>query len=136
MVSSLLFCLFFFKQKTAYEMRISDGSSDVCSSDLAKVADLARNGPIIIVGWSLGGLYAREIAKRRPHDVARVVTLGSPFSGDIRANRAWRLYEWIAGHKVDHLPPGMRLAEKPPQPPFALWPHHDGIVSPAPQTGT
>src|SRR3546814_14157150 len=78
----------------------------------AKVADLARNGPIIIVGWSLGGLYAREIAKRRPHDVARVVTLGSPFSGDIRANRAWRLYEWIAGHKVDHLPPGMRSAER------------------------
>src|SRR3546814_5093618 len=28
------FCLFFFKQKTAYEMRISDWSSDVCSSDL------------------------------------------------------------------------------------------------------
>src|SRR3546814_6637397 len=27
-------CLFFFKQKTAYEMRISDWSSDVCSSDL------------------------------------------------------------------------------------------------------
>src|SRR3546814_4910525 len=30
----LLFCFFFFKQKTAYEMRISDWSSDVCSSDL------------------------------------------------------------------------------------------------------
>src|SRR3546814_7688675 len=29
------FCIFFFKQKTAYEMRISDWSSDVCSSDLA-----------------------------------------------------------------------------------------------------
>src|SRR3546814_8677776 len=29
-----LFCIFFFKQKTAYEMRISDWSSDVCSSDL------------------------------------------------------------------------------------------------------
>src|SRR3546814_7516617 len=28
------FCIFFFKQKTAYEMRISDWSSDVCSSDL------------------------------------------------------------------------------------------------------
>src|SRR3546814_1131351 len=27
-------CCFFFKQKTAYELRISDGSSDVCSSDL------------------------------------------------------------------------------------------------------
>src|SRR3546814_5786208 len=33
------FVVFFFKQKTAYEMRISDWSSDVCSSDLALVAD-------------------------------------------------------------------------------------------------
>src|SRR3546814_5897175 len=31
---SFVFCFFFFKQKTAYEMRISDWSSDVCSSDL------------------------------------------------------------------------------------------------------
>src|SRR3546814_3381148 len=31
---AILFCVFFFKQKTAYEMRISDWSSDVCSSDL------------------------------------------------------------------------------------------------------
>src|SRR3546814_4922515 len=35
----LVFCIFFFKQKTAYEMRISDWSSDVCSSDLAKLLD-------------------------------------------------------------------------------------------------
>src|SRR3546814_505074 len=36
---------FFFKQKTAYEMRISDWSSDVCSSDLAVTSnDIARNG--------------------------------------------------------------------------------------------
>src|SRR3546814_5011089 len=34
-VVSMLFVFFFFKQKTAYEMRISDWSSDVCSSDLA-----------------------------------------------------------------------------------------------------
>src|SRR3546814_9709068 len=37
-----VFCFFFFKQKTAYEMRISDWSSDVCSSDLRfrKVGDI------------------------------------------------------------------------------------------------
>src|SRR3546814_20057918 len=35
MLFVLCFCFFFFKQKTAYEMRISDWSSDVCSSDLA-----------------------------------------------------------------------------------------------------
>src|SRR3546814_1623549 len=32
----VFFCIFFFKQKTAYEMRISDWSSDVCSSDLGE----------------------------------------------------------------------------------------------------
>src|SRR3546814_2559979 len=36
------FCFFFFKQKTAYEMRISDWSSDVCSSDLVQVSSEAQ----------------------------------------------------------------------------------------------
>src|SRR3546814_3927638 len=46
-----LFCCFFFKQKTAYEMRISDWSSDVCSSDLGaelfdrRAIDRARQRP-------------------------------------------------------------------------------------------
>src|SRR3546814_3080693 len=39
---SLLFYVFFFKQKTAYEMRISDWSSDVCSSDLLDGVALVR----------------------------------------------------------------------------------------------
>src|SRR3546814_9100367 len=39
--SSYLCCFFFFKQKTAYEMRISDWSSDVCSSDLAIFSGMA-----------------------------------------------------------------------------------------------
>src|SRR3546814_20937863 len=38
----ICFVFFFFKQKTAYEMRISDWSSDVCSSDLAKAQDYAK----------------------------------------------------------------------------------------------
>src|SRR3546814_10256926 len=47
----MMFCfLFFFKQKTAYELRISDWSSDVCSSDLApipdKTADMAKANPL------------------------------------------------------------------------------------------
>src|SRR3546814_13270040 len=39
-VSDTLCIFFFFKQKTAYEMRISDWSSDVCSSDLTSSAEL------------------------------------------------------------------------------------------------
>src|SRR3546814_2984854 len=41
----LIICFFFFKQKTAYEMRISDWSSDVCSSDLLE----ARGIPAVLV---------------------------------------------------------------------------------------
>src|SRR3546814_6995058 len=40
------FCCFFFKQKTAYEMRISDWSSDVCSSDLRRSRRISANSPL------------------------------------------------------------------------------------------
>ena len=59
---------------------------------------------MLLVGWSLGGIYARELARARPERVRAVVTLGSPFSGDPHANNVWRLYEWVAGHKVDDPP--------------------------------
>src|SRR3546814_2355848 len=49
MLNSLVF-FFFFKQKTAYEMRISDWSSDVCSSDLLDWIRAAWDGPLIIKG--------------------------------------------------------------------------------------
>src|SRR3546814_5515254 len=52
------FCVFFFKQKTAYEMRISDWSSDVCSSDLVDISDdgvevILQSGAPLIDGWPL-----------------------------------------------------------------------------------
>src|SRR3546814_1941021 len=46
-----MICFFFFvKQKTAYEMRISDWSSDVCSSDLARAPGTRRTSPSVFVG--------------------------------------------------------------------------------------
>src|SRR3546814_8963118 len=42
----LLLCCFFFKQKTAYEMRISDWSSDVCSSDLKSRSSRGRSNSL------------------------------------------------------------------------------------------
>jgi hypothetical protein len=87
--------------------------------------------PVVLVGWSLGGLYARELAKRRPDLAAKVITLGTPFSGNPRANNAWRLYELVAGHKVDSPPLGARPAEKPPVPTLAVWSRRDGLIAPA-----
>lgn len=95
-----------------------------------RLDELAIDVPLTLVGWSLGGLIAREYAKHAPHRVAKVVTLGSPFSGDLRANNAWRVYEFVAGHKVDAPPIEVSLAEKPPVPTCAFWSGRDGVVAP------
>ncbi|MES2146865.1 MAG: alpha/beta fold hydrolase [Pseudomonadota bacterium] len=84
--------------------------------------------PVLLVGWSLGGVFARELARQRPERVRAVVTLGSPFSGDPRANNVWRLYERVAGHSVDN-PPIQLRSTKPPVPTLALWSRKDGIVA-------
>lgn len=103
--------------------------------DRLDVIDRDMSGPATMLGWSLGGLIAREYAKRAPHRVARVITMGSPFSGNPRANNAWRLYEWVTKHAVDAPPIEARLAEKPPVPTYALWSRRDGIVAPASARG-
>jgi pimeloyl-ACP methyl ester carboxylesterase len=90
---------------------------------------------VVLVGWSLGGVYAREAAKLRPDLVSRVITLGSPFSGDRRSNNAWRLYERVAGHPVDQPPIDTVLEEKPEVPTLALWSRRDGIVAVAAARG-
>ena len=101
---------------------------------------IARQSPdpdakILVVGWSLGGMFARELAHRRPDRVRAVVTLGSPFSGDLKTNTNIRaFYEWIAGHDVNR-PPFERIAAKPPVPTLALWSRKDGIVAPAAARG-
>jgi pimeloyl-ACP methyl ester carboxylesterase len=95
----------------------------------ARLEAVGNGQPVLLVGWSLGGVYARELARAAPEQVVAVVTLGSPFSGDPRQNNVWRFYEWIAGHKVDE-PPIPRVTDKPPVPQLALWSRRDGIVAP------
>ena len=112
----------------------SEARLERLARDVAQIAG-EREQPVMLVGWSLGGLYAREIAKRAPDHVARVVTLGSPFSGNPRSNRVWWLYEWINGHPVDALPIDCDLSAKPPVPTIALWSRDDGIVASASARG-
>jgi len=91
--------------------------------------------PPVVIGWSLGGLVAREYAKRFPQRAAKVITMGSPFSGDIRDNNAWRAYEIIARHSVDDPPIETVLKEKPDVPTIAFWSRQDGVVSPTSARG-
>src|SRR3546814_8906738 len=62
-------CFFFFKQKTAYEMRISDWSSDVCSSDLCKQPPSIRQ----TANRDLDEAVDRDVGKRRVGQLDHVV---------------------------------------------------------------
>ncbi len=94
-----------------------------------RVESLGHNKPILVVGWSLGGLYAREFARYHPEHVKAVITLGTPFSGDPRQNTVWRLYEFVAKHPVTE-PPIPRITDKPPVPHLAIWSRSDGLIAP------
>jgi pimeloyl-ACP methyl ester carboxylesterase len=90
---------------------------------------------VLVVGWSLGGMFARELAHRCPEKVRAVITLGSPFSGNLKTNTNVReFYEWMAGHDVNR-PPFETMKHKPPVPTLALWSRRDGIVAPAAARG-
>ncbi|RDS78556.1 esterase/lipase family protein [Alteriqipengyuania lutimaris] len=91
--------------------------------------------PVVLVGWSLGGLYARELAKRQPDAVAKVISMGSPFSGSPRANNVWRIYQMVAGHRIADVKLAGQLSSKPPVETVALWSPRDGAIDPRSAAG-
>jgi hypothetical protein len=100
-----------------------------------RLDEIRDSRKVLVVGWSLGGMFARQLAHRCPEKVRAVVTLGSPFSGDLKTNTNVReIYERIAGHDV-YEPPFAHRLEKPPVPTLALWSRRDGIVAPSAARG-
>jgi pimeloyl-ACP methyl ester carboxylesterase len=85
---------------------------------------------ISLIGWSLGGIYARETAKQMPDDVRCVITLGTPFAGHPRATNAWRLYEFLSGERVDAAPRNWEeIKQPPPVPTTSIYSRTDGVVA-------
>jgi pimeloyl-ACP methyl ester carboxylesterase len=105
--------------------------SDTLEKVARQLESVSRGRRVTLIGWSLGGIFAREVAKQRPDLVARVVTLGAPFAGDPRANNLWRLYQVVSRHPVDRPPLNVDLAAKPPVHTIACWSPRDGVVAPA-----
>jgi pimeloyl-ACP methyl ester carboxylesterase len=84
---------------------------------------------VSLIGWSLGGVYARELAKEMPEAVRCVITLGSPFSGPPKATNAWRVYELTSGHDIDTQSNQYDLHVAPPVPTTSIFSRSDGIVA-------
>jgi len=85
---------------------------------------------VSIVGWSLGGVYARDLAVQLPHMVRSIITLGSPFANDIRATNATKLYEALSGEGIDDVPEVRQaIAGDMPVPATSIYSRTDGIVN-------
>src|SRR5260370_41106381 len=86
---------------------------------------------ISLIGWSWGGVYARQLAKMMPDRVRSGITLGSPFAGNPKATNAWRVYEMASGRRADDEDPrfGGSISATPPGPPPATFSRTDGLCA-------
>lgn len=104
------------------------GVLDAC---LARIAALrARHGrKVSLIGWSLGGIYARELAKMAPDDVRLVITLGTPFTGNLKASNARHFYELVSGDRIGASAMHWQLDAPPPVPTTSIYTRTDGVVA-------
>ncbi|MGX9392839.1 esterase/lipase family protein [Nitrobacteraceae bacterium UC4446_H13] len=99
--------------------------------DLLKRLNDNHGRKVSLVGWSLGGLYSRQLAKMMPDRVRSVITLGSPFAGDPKSTNAWRVYELASGQRAEEASEhfGGPLSETPSMPTTAIYSRTDGICA-------
>jgi len=87
--------------------------------------------PVSLIGWSLGGVFVREMARHQSALVRRVITLGSPFNGNPDANNMVSLFKLAnRGRPVKTDVEGFLKRKKPPPVPCtAIYTRSDGIVA-------
>jgi pimeloyl-ACP methyl ester carboxylesterase len=98
-----------------------------------RLNDLDRRygAPVSVIGWSLGGIFARGMARRRPSSVRQVITLGSPFRltshDQTRAGSAFKRFSHL---HVERAPVPLDLETEPlPVPSTSIYSKYDGVVA-------
>ena len=112
---------------------------------LHQIREQSDGRRVSLIGWSAGGIYARELARALPDDVRSVITLGSPFRGNHQASTAWRVWRLVnrgtdAAESVSDAAL-VRRAQPLSVPTTCIYSKSDGIVAwqcctsvPAPDT--
>jgi pimeloyl-ACP methyl ester carboxylesterase len=109
------------------------GDVETLLPQLARVVvEAAAEGPITLVGWSLGGYLAREVARDDPDSVQQVITLASPIIGGPKYTAAAQHYR-SRGIDLDDIEAKVEARNAVPLrvPVLALYSEHDDVVCPA-----
>jgi esterase/lipase len=98
-------------------------------SKLREISEMSGGQQVSVIGWSLGGIYGREIAKLAPDLVRQVITLGTPFKNENGGTNAGKLYE-ILSKDASHKDPEVlkRISTPPPVPFTSIYSKTDGVV--------
>ncbi len=109
------------------------GGMDKLANDLVnRVNEVSAENSgkqISLIGWSLGGIYSREIAKLCPDIIRQVITLGTPFKSISEGTNVGKIYEILSKDKSIQNPDILkRLGEPPPVPFTSLYSKTDGVV--------
>jgi pimeloyl-ACP methyl ester carboxylesterase len=105
-----------------------EGVLEACIDQLRSIHQKHQE-PVSLIGWSLGGIYAREAAKEHPELARCVITLGTPFTGNPRATNAWRFYEFVSGQSAHDPEVIAQVRQAPPVPTTSIYSKTDGIVA-------
>ena len=86
---------------------------------------------ISLVGWNLGGVYARELAREMPDIVRQVITMGSPFRGHPSSSNVHKIFNMFSEVPYEEMPESFlqHMAHAPPVPTTALYTRGDGVVA-------
>lgn len=90
-----------------------------------------HNAPVSLIGWSLGGIFARKLARTHPAAVRQVITLGSPFGmrHESESRSTWSFNRYAHRHAERHELPLPMESEALPVPASAIYSRMDGMVA-------
>ncbi|CAN5345140.1 alpha/beta hydrolase [soil metagenome] len=110
-----------------------NGDLDLWLADLAShTAELLDRYPdtATLIGWSLGGLYAREVGKLLAPQVRQVITIGTPFNAEADHTNVGWLFRMLSGASAAIDPAlSQRLRTPPPLPTTSIYSRSDGVVA-------
>ena len=110
-------------------VRVTEALISRLEDQLHEVGETS-GGKVSLIGWSLGGVLARELAKLHPDLVRLVISLGSPISDDRNHTNAARLFQFFNGEEPEQMRGGQfrGLDVAPPVPTTSILTKTDGIV--------